>query len=68
MERLSDKLDLLKKEVEQETRKFIEEHQFFLEFRNKSWSSSHSGQTLLVLSRISINLGYEIESLRRRGL
>ena len=68
MDKLSGKLESMLKEVEKEISKFLDDHAFYLEFKNKSWAACPSGQTLLALTTLAINLKYNIETMKKHGL
>jgi hypothetical protein len=67
-QRLSSKLENILFQIERKTVAYIEENQFYLEFKSKHWAACPQGQALMTLTIIATNLRYEIESLRRRGL
>lgn len=68
MEKLSDKLSIALKLVEEEIAKYIEENKFYLDFENKSWASSFNGKALISLNALAINLKHQIETIKKYGL
>jgi hypothetical protein len=67
-QKLSYNLEKLLREIELEIAKFVESNAFYLEFRNKCWAAGPTGQQLLLLHRIAINLRCDIDNLKSLGL
>ena len=67
-QKLSSKLEDTLFEVERKIVAYIEENQFYLEFKNKHWAACPQGQTLMTLTILATNLRYEIQSLKKLGL
>ena len=68
MEKLSQKLVKTLVEVELEIERYIVEHKFYLDFRNKAWAACPQGQALMSLTILATNLRYNIETLRSHNL
>ena len=69
MERkLSEKLSDVLLEVEIEIKTFLRENKFYLEFKRKDYAACEQGQALQEMTMIAVNLGHQIQALKKYGL
>jgi hypothetical protein len=66
--RLSTKLAQLLVDVENEINQYREEQAFFIDVRRKDYATSEQGHALQELTTLAINIGYDIEVLRKYNL